>query len=251
MGLQAQLMPRFGAWACTARNKGHAWETADEPSSRPYAVKSQADAQHFAVAYRTPMTTFYSSRFVFPQGGGKTEPYDHEERAFFQALVLVQAGVNPLTADLSKADDWGHWPEGAQHFALGMRSNEDNPSCGALNFGCGERRVAFLASRGRPLGPNEHPRVKALYPKVKRVWDKFQEMKRGAGEALERSTAGTREFDFNIDGLAHYGMLPDMLQDAFNQLQGHTGGAVRDLHVLMRSAEDYIRAWEAIESSRK
>ena len=36
---------------------------------------------------------------------------------------------------------------------------------------------------------------------------------------MDRSTAGPiREFDYNLDGLAHYGMLPDLLQDLKNVL---------------------------------
>jgi len=59
-------------------------------------------------------------------------------------------------------------------------------------------------------------------------------------EALEPSRMGQRIFDFNRDGLAHYGLLPDMLQDLKD-----LGDA--DLNTLMRSAEGYLQMWEKVE----
>ena len=60
---------------------------------------------------------------------------------------------------------------------------------------------------------------------------------------LTRSTAGERrDFDINIDGMAHYGMLPDLLQDL-----GNIGLSVDDLAPLFRSAYDYVQMWEKCE----
>ena len=57
--------------------------------------------------------------------------------------------------------------------------------------------------------------------------------------AARRSTAGPiREFDYNIDGLSHYGMLPDMLQDLQNV------GSRGVLDQFFRSAERYVEVWE-------
>jgi hypothetical protein len=47
---------------------------------------------------------------------------------------------------------------------------------------------------------------------------------------------GRRAHDFNVHGLAHYGLLPDMLQDVKNL------GV--DLTPLFSSAEGYLRMWE-------
>jgi hypothetical protein len=58
-----------------------------------------------------------------------------------------------------------------------------------------------------------------------------------------------RDFDFNIDGLAHYGLLPDFLQDVSNQLKEGKGGAVKDLSALFRSAEAYVESWERAEAA--
>lgn len=67
-----------------------------------------------------------------------------------------------------------------------------------------------------------------------------------SGTALTRPTFGGRQFDFNLDGLAHYGMLPDMLQDLANN-----GANPNVMAPLFRSAEDYIRLWEKCEKLKK
>jgi microsomal dipeptidase-like Zn-dependent dipeptidase len=48
-----------------------------------------------------------------------------------------------------------------------------------------------------------------------------------------------RLLDVNVDGLAHYGLLPDFVQDVRDQ-----GVSLEELAPLFRSAEDFIRTWE-------
>ena len=62
---------------------------------------------------------------------------------------------------------------------------------------------------------------------------------------LSRSTAGRRDFDFNLDGMAHYGLFPDLIQDMRN-----VGVTAEELATLYRSAEDYIRTWERCEARK-
>jgi len=59
------------------------------------------------------------------------------------------------------------------------------------------------------------------------------------GKAVEGDSKVTRTFDFNVDGLAHVGMLPDLIEDLRAQ-----GVRDQDLEPLMRSAEGYIQVWE-------
>lgn len=62
----------------------------------------------------------------------------------------------------------------------------------------------------------------------------------GPNPPLARCEAGPRrDYDINIDGMAHYGMLPDMLQDVRNN-----GLAPEDLATLFRSANDFVGTWE-------
>ena len=56
---------------------------------------------------------------------------------------------------------------------------------------------------------------------------------------FDRQQTGNRVFDYNHDGLAHYGLLPDMIEDMRRQgLADHT------LQQLFRGAESYLQTWE-------
>jgi microsomal dipeptidase-like Zn-dependent dipeptidase len=62
--------------------------------------------------------------------------------------------------------------------------------------------------------------------------------------ALEPYRMGQRIYNFNSDGLAHYGLLPDMLQDVAGL------GDAQDIRTLFRSAEGYLQMWEKVERLR-
>ncbi len=87
--------------------------------------------------------------------------------------------------------------------------------------------------------------VHTMYPKVLAIWQKWLAMQ-GNNTPLTRSYAGNRDFDINLDGVAHYGMLPDLIQDLKN-----IGLTDADLAPLFRSAEDYIQTWEKCVSRSK
>ena len=55
---------------------------------------------------------------------------------------------------------------------------------------------------------------------------------------FQRQRSGSRTFDLNTDGVAHYGLIPDLLAD----MQQH--GGTPALRSLFRSAEAYLRTWE-------
>ncbi len=63
----------------------------------------------------------------------------------------------------------------------------------------------------------------------------------GVGGTFYKQQTGDRIFDFNQDGLAHVGLLPDFFKDLTKV--GLTG---EDLEPLFHSAEVYIRMWEKI-----
>jgi len=54
--------------------------------------------------------------------------------------------------------------------------------------------------------------------------------------------AQKRIFDYNVDGLAHFGLVPDMLQDLKN-----LGLSQTDFEALFSSAESYLQMWEKAE----
>lgn len=59
------------------------------------------------------------------------------------------------------------------------------------------------------------------------------------GVTLTRQRTGTRAFDLNRDGVAHYGLVPDLLADMARRPQGAAA-----LRTLFGSAEAYLRTWE-------
>ncbi len=61
------------------------------------------------------------------------------------------------------------------------------------------------------------------------------------GDKLDPYVMGERTYDFNTDGLAHYGLIPDMLQDVANVV-GESHASTLD--PLFGSAEAYIEMWE-------
>ncbi|HUO70490.1 MAG TPA: hypothetical protein VMU39_06920 [Solirubrobacteraceae bacterium] len=62
---------------------------------------------------------------------------------------------------------------------------------------------------------------------------------------FEREQTGTRVFDLNVDGVAHYGLLPDLLAD----MERARGGR-QALALLFRSAEAYLETWQRAVSHR-
>jgi microsomal dipeptidase-like Zn-dependent dipeptidase len=63
---------------------------------------------------------------------------------------------------------------------------------------------------------------------------------RYGGATFRRERTGTRTFDLNADGVAHYGLLVDLLADARAQPGGR-----RATRVLFSSAAAYLRTWRA------
>jgi len=60
---------------------------------------------------------------------------------------------------------------------------------------------------------------------------------------FDRASAGSRTFDYNFDGMAHYGLLPDFIEDLENV--GLNNG---ELSYLFDSAEAYVSMWEYIDA---
>jgi microsomal dipeptidase-like Zn-dependent dipeptidase len=53
---------------------------------------------------------------------------------------------------------------------------------------------------------------------------------------------GNRSVDFDTEGMIHFGLLPELIEDTRND-----GMSEEDLEALFRSAEGYIRMWERAE----
>ncbi len=94
-----------------------------------------------------------------------------------------------------------------------------------------EKQVSAQGNRVRYEGL--HPLTPTLSPSGERE--------------LSPSFAGKRTFDVNVDGVAHYGMIPDFFQDSANVARA--AGAPELVPPLFRSAEMYLQMWERLEGT--
>jgi microsomal dipeptidase-like Zn-dependent dipeptidase/PKD repeat protein len=61
----------------------------------------------------------------------------------------------------------------------------------------------------------------------------------GGFGTFDKQVTGDKVFDYNVDGMAHIGLLPDFVADLET-----VGMAQSDLSMMFRSAEHYVRVWE-------
>ncbi|EOM74743.1 sphingolipid ceramide N-deacylase [Rhodococcus rhodnii] len=62
---------------------------------------------------------------------------------------------------------------------------------------------------------------------------------------VDRQITGNRVFDVNVDGTAHYGLLPDWIESVRVQAGPDGDAIVAD---LFRGAEAYLRMWDAVDA---
>ncbi len=244
--------PRFGPMAAYAVRE-------ENDHIRNQLRRRFINLQTNAVKYMTPMSDFRWYRFEEVGPGG----YDMEERDIWEAIAIVKAGLNPWQPDYlgPPGVDTPPIPQ-----RTGIQQNKINNIAKGLfaglqqmngsrrielerpimfgGFTYDEQRSGYLAATGE-IPTNDRVvdplRVAELYPRIKEIWEIWGRISNSPSKAppLLRSVAGRRDYDINIDGFAHYGMIPDFLQDAKN-----VGLTTEDLTPLFRSAEDYIRMWE-------
>ncbi len=234
-GLAGLPGPRFGTHAAAAlvgddRRRGER--------------RDQIAAQKDGVRYEAPLADYRANRW----DGDAEDGYSPEEALAFEAVALARSGE-----DLARADSSEHAPEDAEwigHVATGLRAErlEDLP---ALSDDPPEgdadpprvQRGAFHARAGTDPADIPDTQTREVCRHVGPIWRKLEAM-HGPNEPRGRSVAGRRDFDINVDGMAHYGLLPDFVQDLRN-----VGLTEADLEPLFRSAEDFVRMWGACEQA--
>jgi hypothetical protein len=235
---------------------------------------TQVDKQHNGVRYDVPLQEWGAFRHKVAGSTGawqKTpvrdsrtsessiwESHPVEIGDAWMALAALSAGRNPRMMPHHGIDGGNRVVDYA--YGFGATREDDLALDGARLPGSLDSRIAaYCVKEG--IMPNEirrltvGPRAFEEYWWVKRAWEEWGRMS-GSNEPLRRHVFGyrylgreriSRDFDINIDGAAHYGMLPDVLQDVANSHPRPTDvGAYFD--PLFRSAEDYIRMWEKAES---
>jgi microsomal dipeptidase-like Zn-dependent dipeptidase len=230
--------PRFGPNAAF-----HLSNTQTDDPIRARERANQTRQQHNGIRYATPPRVWRRYRWA---EGARANELTAEQRDMWQAIGVVRA----------RCDVWNdRRPDGrpgiediservrnlAKGLATGLAGRSDAELLRPGIFtgdAPWEQRTAWLLARSQPVAAADHLRVRELHRQVEPVWREAGRMD-GTNPALPRSTAGERDFDLNIDGFAHYGMLPDFIQDLRN-----IGLNEDDLRPLFSSAEGFVQMWE-------
>jgi len=233
--------PRFGPRAGhglegeVGQGADPAWKTSIR-TERWDGATAQADG----VAYDAPIRDWRDFRFDDPAlfEGTPAEAAGHWT---WQALVLLASGADLMSSEVATAlTPRGLTLAPALELARGLTGaagTAPTPGMAGLDYA----RAAFLAVNPAGVLPSDNADVLKLsggIATIRGVWDAM--LRPGTAPPMHRDTVGPmRDFDYNLDGLAHYGMLPDMLQDLRN-----VGLRPEILASLFRSAEHYIDVWE-------
>jgi hypothetical protein len=82
-----------------------------------------------------------------------------------------------------------------------------------------------------------NPLLKLRLSSLRGIWNDYHHIF-GGNTPLTRSKTGPKDWDINFDGVAHYGLLPDLFQDMTNVGLEH-----HDLNPLFHSGDDFARMW--------
>lgn len=245
-GLGQQDAPRFGPYAC--------W-TAGEDNRRVNLLKGQRDSQSGGVSYdaKTPLRRHDWDRF---SGGGKSQKdtkgqemfLSQDERYAWQAAARYLAGDGEKMGGLRDRDSKttqkyarGFWVAKTTGTLEGSDARDKDIS-GAF-WGCKRSAIVCLGKADSGTEPRLTGDVAKTAAMIAEMWTSWGKMA-GKNTPLTRSSLGEADFDINIDGLAHYGMLPDLLQDAKNM-----GLTEDEISVLFQGAESFVAMWEKAEAA--
>ena len=212
--------------------------------------------QRNGVRYAEPINDYREHRF---QGPNSASPlYDGDQKEYWEAIALFQSGADPDHVAYPKPRT-----ERIKYLSRGMRTRDEAQLAAALidlpplipGDSPHEVRAGYYVRNGLVPRVGDDLRVAQIYDKLLPIWGKWNDMQ-GSNVPLHRCTMScvvendpakpfVKDWDINLDGMAHFGMLPDFLQDLKN-----CGLDREDLKPLFNSAEDYIRLWERSEQAR-
>lgn len=270
LALLGGVGPRFGTDAVPAlvpgehkRNADGSVDgyTGDEKNALAARRRDLASRQVNGVKYDSPIRDYRRYRFFSTNGNTDNPVYNERQRDFWEALAIWRSGTDPNQADMPGLTQNRSLNTAAvvKAFAEGLRasSSAQVTGRGAPFSYYAERRAAYLlknpSEMGRDPGGAEEQAVLDIMNEVRTVWNLWQQMENASSTqapmkrlVYSGAVAGrnpyVRDFDFNIDGFAHYGLLPDFMQDLAN-----VGVPVAHRQVLFNSAEAYIQMWEKCE----
>lgn len=247
-GMTDFIGPRFGP------NSAYGLKDEELMSWRIVERKRQRLAQRNGVRYDVPMQSYHTKWYenlemeagVFSILDENIVSYEEEDmwKAFAAAEAVAALAQVPLSREVLRAGRIKNFYEGL------TRAQIDNPLIksvawfekAAMYCVKNNTSVTTLPGYNTWLGIDQEFTM-TLHNNIVPVWLSWQS-KYGTNQPLKRLKTGNRHWDFNTDGMAHYGLMPDFLQDLRN-----IGLPPDKLTVLFRSAEDYIQMWEKTQKA--
>ncbi|HAM72394.1 MAG TPA: hypothetical protein DCM86_12200, partial [Verrucomicrobiales bacterium] len=179
--------------------------------------------------------------------------YNKQQRDFFVALRIFRwgwsqdpkmtaEGVQEITDNMNHDGyDWNRVKE----FARGLLLGPGNGDAGSdidpdVNV---KQKLAKAVYRRKTFGeapPDEIFNDTNRYRRYKhfiKVWEDYEKVY-GQNTPMKRAETDLVQWDYNWDGLAHYGLLPDFFQDLSN-----VGLKPEDMSPLFNSSEGVARMW--------
>ena len=171
--------------------------------------------------------------------------------------VACLGGMFGLGTDGAKATDWAS--QYVQAFSI-MNGVFGTPAC--TNAPLGPGMVSFgtdtnsLVKTPRPTmagfapGSPPSPRVADIY-NPGNPYNRDRSTPGGLGNpllpVLPMSQQGNTRWDYNLNGVAHYGMFADFVRDVRSAPAAPPGGMDLVDNHLMRSADNFYRMWQKAE----
>jgi microsomal dipeptidase-like Zn-dependent dipeptidase len=168
---------------------------------------------------------------------------DHlSEKARLELFDLAAARTYPLLSshnntggfwtpdDLRRLHDLGGYVSATPDQAAALAAKiDDLASHGFTGVGLGTDTGGFAALPAPEAGTRLRYPFRSYDGKVR----------------FSRQRTGTRTFDINSDGVAHYGLMPDLLANV-----RRAGGGGEALQALFGSAEAYLHTWQRAVAAR-
>jgi hypothetical protein len=221
-------------------------------------------AQERGVLYAGSVQEYRDTRFL--NWGPPEYPFTSRERDFWESICIVASGTVPETAYQPNLRTPVQ-KNSIVNYALGLSTSSlaalpVQPAMIWFSANMDEQHAAYLARRPAEITGAESQAVLDLLAVFRPIWEHWERAEQSANSAVQfavehfgpgpgkpglydsqgrliRSIGGRRDWDLNLDGMAHYGLLPDLMQDLRN-----IGVTAEVMNMLYRSAEDYIRTWE-------
>ena len=190
------------------------------------------DIDHFSVKSAEGALGIIESRHYPGVVSSHTWTDRRNYRRILAAGGIVGLFATPAEADPGESGRHGDMPPDFLSAWRYLRAQRDQ----RYPFG-----VGFGPDMGG-LGKQAHPRPSARTHPVRYPFTGADGVSR-----IDRQRSGSRIFDINTDGTAHYGLLPDWIESLRVQA-GPDGPAL--IGDLFSAAEAYTRMWERIEAYR-